>query len=117
MYQFGSRDGVPMTIPMNLQLCFTYGLAAAKQGDVPTMDTTAYAYNAGIGVEQNYTSAFQWYTKAAGKEQRNAQCNLGLFYEHGRGEVEIDLVQAMHWYNKSAAQEYQPAIDTVERLS
>ena len=81
-----------MTIPMNLQLCFQFGLAAAKQGDVPTMDTTAYAYNAGIGVEQNYTSAFEWYTKAAEKGHSGAQRNLGIYYEEGRGEVEIDLV-------------------------
>ena len=42
---------------------------------------------------------------------------LGIIYEFGKGGVEVDLVQAMHWFQKAAAQEYQNAIDAVERLS
>ena len=75
-----------------------------------------YAYSKGRGVEHNDETAVEWYTKAAEKGDKKAQCNLGYFYEHGRG-CEIDLVQAMHWYQKSAAQEYQFAIDAVERLN
>ena len=54
--------------------------------------------------------------KAAEKELQQAQFNVGFFYEKGRG-CEIDLVKAMHWYQKSAAQDYQRAMDAVERLS
>ena len=38
-------------------------------------------------------------------------------WHDGRGGVEVDLVKAMHWYQKSAAQEFQDAIDAVERLN
>ena len=54
------------------------------------MNNTGFAYSKGRGVEQNDESAFKWYTKAAEKGQEDAQCNLGVFYEGGRG-CEIDL--------------------------
>ena len=118
MYRLGSRDGPPMTIPVDPQLSFRWYLAAAKQEHVDAMNDIGIHYENGTGgVEQNSETAFEWYTKAAKKGQKNAQCNLGLFYEHGRGEVEIDLVQALHWYRKSAAQGLEQAIDAFERLS
>ena len=116
MYELGSRDGPPMTIPADPQLSFRWNLAAAKQEDVNPMFRIGYAYDKGEGVEQNDESAFEWYEKTAEKGQLHAQCNLGVFFEHGRG-CEIDLVQAMHWYQKSAAQGVQYAIDAVERLN
>merc|ERR1711865_200399 len=64
-------------------------------------------------------SDFEWFLKAAEKGDQFQGMNmyeLGLCYEEGTG-CEIDLDQAMHWYQKSAAQEYQDAIDAVERLS
>ena len=70
----------------------------------------------GDSVEQYDESAFEWFMKAAETGDQHAQHNVGYFYENGRG-CEIDLVKAMHWYQKSAAQEYQPAIDAVERLN
>ena len=117
MFEYGSEDGPPMTIPVDPQLSFRWNLAAAKQEHVDAMSDTGLAYEIGNGVEQNYISAFEWYTKAAEKGDKNAQCNLGYCYEHGRGEVEIDLEQAMFWYRKSAAQEFQQAMDAVQRLN
>ena len=116
IYRLGSRDGPPMTIPVDPQLCFHYGLAAAKQEHVSAMRRIGFAYHKGQGVEQNDESAFEWYTKAAKKDDSWAQCNLGVFYERGRG-CEIDLVKAMHWYQKAAAQGHQRAIDAVQRLN
>jgi len=116
MYQFSSRDGPPMTIPVDPQLCFRWSLAAAQQEDVNSMARIGLAYSKGKGVEKNKKSAFQWYTKAAEKRQPVAQFNLAVFYEFGRG-CEMDSVKAMHWYQKSAAQGDSYAIDAVERLS
>jgi TPR repeat protein len=115
LYQFGSEDGPPMTIPVDPQLSFRWNLAAAKQEDVDAMFSIGLAYDEGEGVEKNNESAFQWYMKAAEKGKPNAQDFVGYFYERGRG-CDIDLVQAMHWYQKSAAQGCQDAIDAVERL-
>jgi TPR repeat protein len=116
MYRSGSRDGPPMTIPVDPQLCFRWTLAAAKQEDVNSMGRIGYVYHTGTGVEQSDESAFKWYKKAAKKGKKHSQYSLGYHFEHGRG-CEMDLVQAMHWYQKSAAQEYQKAIDAVERLA
>ena len=116
MYQSGSRDGPPMTIPVDPQLSFRWNLAAAKQEHVDSMVRIGYAYFKGRGVERNLESAFEWYTKAAEKGQRNAQHNVGYCYEYGTG-CEIDLVQAMHWYQKSSAQGYQRAAAAVVRLN
>ena len=49
------------------------------------MNNTSFAYSTGRGVEQNDESAFEWYTKAAEKDDAWAQHILGYFYEHGRG--------------------------------
>ena len=116
MYELGSQDGPPMTIPVDPQLSFRWYLAAAKQEDVNAMVKTGFAYSTGRGVEQNDESAFDWFMKAAEKGDESAQCNVGVLYEKGYGR-EIDLVQAMHWYQKSAAQENQGAMDAVERLN
>ena len=115
MYRLGSKDGPPMTIPVNPQLCFRWNLAAAKQGNVKIMNTIGGAYYTGRGVERNVEFAFEWFMKAAEKGDQHAQHNVGAFYEKGTG-CDIDLEQAMHWYQISAAQEYQIAIDAVERL-
>ena len=117
MYELGSQDGPPMTIPVDPQLSFRWYLAAAKQEHVSAMVKTGFAYSTGRGVEQNDESAFDWFMKAAVKGNQQAQHNVGVFYEKGIGEVEIDLVQAMFWYKKSAAQENQGAINAVQRLS
>jgi TPR repeat protein len=116
MYRLGSRDGPPMTIPVDPQLSFRWNLAAANQEDVEAMNNIGFAYHTGRGVEQNDESAFEWSMKAAEKGKQNAQYMIGMFYEFGRG-CEMDLVHAMHWYQKSAAQEYQYAMDAVARLS
>ena len=116
MYHFGSKDGPPMTIPVDPQLSFRWSLAAAKQGDVNSMESVGYYYHAGSGVEQNDEASFEWFTKAAIQGKEGAQIYLGIFYEKGRG-CEIDLVQAIFWYQKSAAQGVQQAIDAVERLN
>ena len=116
LYRSGSKDGPPMTIPVDPQLSFRWSLAAAKQGDVNSMESVGYYYHAGSGVEQNDESSFEWFTKAAIQGKEGAQIYLGIFYEKGRG-CEIDLDQAMHWYQKSSAQGIQPAIDAVERLN
>ena len=45
----------------------------------------------------------EWYTLAAEQGDADAQCNLGVCYEHGSG-VEKDLAKAVEWYNKAAEQ-------------
>jgi len=45
----------------------------------------------------------QYYQKAADQGFTNAQYNLGLMFENGRGVAQSD-VKAVHWYTKAAEQ-------------
>ena len=72
-----------MTIPVNPQLCFRWGFAAAMQEHVISMVNTGVAYHTGNGVEQNDESAVEWYIKAAEKGQLHAQYNLGEYSSEG----------------------------------
>ena len=116
LYCLGSKDGTPMTIPMNSQLSFKWNLAAAKQRHVKAMMRIGLAYRAGRGVVQNHGLAVEWYTKAAELGDGNAQTLVGRSFEKGIA-VAVDLVEAVVWYKKAAAQGNQGGIDGVERLA
>jgi TPR repeat protein len=49
----------------------------------------------------DYTSAFNWYTKATSLGNAGAMCSLGWLFELGNG-VEQDYSKAIYWYQKSA---------------
>ena len=50
----------------------------------------------------------KWYEKAAEQGFADAQCNLGLMYDHGRGVPQNDTT-AVKWYEKAAEQGYAGA--------
>ena len=56
-------------------------------------------------VEQKYSTAAEWYRKAADKDKGNvrAQYQLGLMYSQGQG-VERNYAEAADWYRKAADQ-------------
>lgn len=57
----------------------------------------------GLGTEQDYEKAFQWFLKSAQEGHKFAQYSLANLYYYGNG-VEKDLSQAFLWYQKSASQ-------------
>ena len=57
----------------------------------------------GLGTEQDYEKAFQWFLKSAQEGNKFAQYSLANLYYYGNG-VEKDLSQAFLWYQKSASQ-------------
>ena len=57
----------------------------------------------GLGTEQDYAQAFEWFLKSAKEGNKFAQYSLGNLYYYGNG-VERDLSQAFLWYQKSSAQ-------------
>jgi len=75
----------------------------ADAGDVSSQILLGLAYQNGHGVEENHTTAFHWYRKAA--EQGNAMGEnlLGLAYYLGLG-VTRDEGQAIEWFRRSAQQ-------------
>lgn len=57
----------------------------------------------GLGTQQDYEKAFEWFLKSAQEGNRFAQYSLGNLYYYGNG-TDKDLSQAFNWYMKSAEQ-------------
>lgn len=57
----------------------------------------------GLGTEQDYEKAFQWFLKSSQEGHKFAQYSLANLYYYGNG-VEKDLSQAFWWYRKSSEQ-------------
>jgi TPR repeat protein len=110
MYRKGSRDGPPMTIPVDPQLSFKWMLAAAEQGHADSMnDIGIHCENGTGGLDQNLGTAFEWFMKSAVEGNQHGQYNVGSYYENGKGTATVDLLQALHWFQKAAAQEFSQA--------
>ena len=62
----------------------------------------------GIHVKQSYSTAVQWYKKAAEQNLAVAQHNLALCYESGIG-VEANPAEAFCWYTAAALQNHSTA--------
>lgn len=57
----------------------------------------------GLGIEQNYEKAFEWFLKSATEGNKFAEYSLANLFYYGNG-VEKDLSQAFLWFWKSASQ-------------
>ena len=57
----------------------------------------------GLGTEQDYEKAFEWFLKSAQEGNKFEQYSLANLYYYGNG-VEKDLSQAFLWYRKSSEQ-------------
>lgn len=62
-------------------------------------------YYNGNGVAKDYSTAVEYYTKAANRGYSQSQLYLGLAYENGEGVVK-DLDLAMAWYKKAAENDH-----------
>ncbi len=76
---------------------------AADQNNASAQNVLGFAYNWGIGVEQDPKKAAEWYQKAADQGYVLAQGTMGNFYRDGIG-VEQNLKKAVEWYRKAADQ-------------
>ncbi|GAB5085725.1 MobP3 family relaxase [Ruminococcus sp. 25CYCFAH16] len=57
----------------------------------------------GLGTEQNYEKAFEWFLKSAQEGNKFAQYSLANLYYYGNG-AEKNLKEAFGWYMRSAKQ-------------
>ena len=57
----------------------------------------------GLGTEQDYEKAFEWFERSAKQKNKFAQFSLVNLYYYGSG-VEKDLSQAFLWYQRSSSQ-------------
>ena len=76
----------------------------AQAGDAVAQTHLGYCYAEGEGgVPRDEALACVWYEKAAMQGDTNAQSNLALMYELGRG-VKQDYAKAREWLEKAAEQ-------------
>ncbi len=57
----------------------------------------------GLGTEQDYEKAFEWFERSAKQKNKFAQFSLANLYYYGNG-IEKDLSQAFLWYQRSSSQ-------------
>lgn len=74
----------------------------ARSGNADAEELIGVMYALGLGVEQDYTRAFEWYLRSSLKGHPGAQSGVGWYYELGLGMPAPDLVRAYMWYTLSA---------------
>ncbi|MEM7198277.1 MAG: tetratricopeptide repeat protein, partial [Pseudomonadota bacterium] len=77
-------------------------LPAAKSGNADAEELIGVMYALGLGVEQDYMRAFEWYLRSSLKGHPGAQSGIGWYYEVGLGMPAPDLVRGYMWYVLSA---------------
>lgn len=65
-------------------------------------------YHDGEGVQQNYSKAIEYYTKAAYQGGIKAQFKLAVMYHTGQGTTK-NYSKAIEFYTKAADKGYAPA--------
>lgn len=80
----------------------------AEAGDAASQYSLGQHYEAGEGVEQNFSEAITWYRKAAEQGHADAQNALANAYAYGI-HVAQDYDEAVQWYLKSADQGHADA--------
>ncbi|MBI3903747.1 MAG: sel1 repeat family protein [Nitrosomonadales bacterium] len=74
----------------------------ARQGNAEAQADLGEMYEEGLGVQQDYVQAVEWFRKSAAQGNADAQSNLGMMYFNGRG-IPQDYAQAAEWFRKSSA--------------
>jgi len=74
---------------------------AARSGNAEAEELIGVMYALGLGVDQDYVRAFDWYLRSAMKGHAGAQSGVGWYYETGLGLPATDLVRAFLWYQLS----------------
>ncbi len=75
---------------------------AARAGDPRGALFVGVLYDTGLGVEQSYPQALDWYRRAADAGNATGMFNVGVMYDAGRG-VPPNPAQAASWYERAAA--------------
>lgn len=86
-------------------------LAAADGGDTQSYYRAGMVLEQGIGRPKDPARAENWYRKAAGKGQVDAQFALGRL-----AEAEAKPDKALAWYSRAALKNSRPALTALQRL-
>ena len=88
---------------------------AADQDFVDAMEYLGHIYHNGLGVEQNYESAFSWFMMADHLGSGPAAYTIGLYFRQGIGVCK-DLVEAMCWFLIAEGRGYETATAAIKDL-
>ena len=66
--------------------------------------------------EPDYSKAIGLYKQAANNEYGLAMLRLGMIYENGWYDIEINLEEALKWYQLAADQDYDGAQECMDRV-
>lgn len=78
-------------------------LLLAEEGFALAQFQLGVMYFKGQGVDQDFTQAQTWFTKAAEQGNTEAQINLGFIFDQGLGVVQ-NHKKAFFWYRKAGEQ-------------
>lgn len=78
-------------------------LDLARAGDPAAQRNVAHLFRHGLGVEQSFTEAANWYRRAAELGLAAAQVNLATMQAKGQG-AEQSYENAAYWYHEAALQ-------------
>ena len=84
-------------------------LDAAHRGAAGARYAMGRRYATGMGVEQDWRKAVEWYRKAADQGQADALCALGACYAEGLG-VRRDIARAVGYWEDAALQDHPRAL-------
>ena len=87
----------------------------AENGNAACQDRLGFAYESGLGVDEDFAEAVKWYRMAANSGDAFSQTSLGRMYEHGKGVVQ-NIVEAIKWYRKAADQGHADAQDHLGQI-
>ena len=68
---------------------------AARSGNADAEELIGVMYAMGLGVEQDYRRAFEWYLRSSMKGHPGAQSGIGWYYDLGLGMPAPDLVRVV----------------------
>ena len=101
-----------VVVERNVDTALRYYERAAAQGDACGQDGVGCCHDK----KGRYDEAFKWFTKSVAQGYANAECNLGILYEFGRG-VTKDISKAIEWYAKAAEKGCARAAKALRRLT
>lgn len=96
-------DGVTAYEAGDYKTAFDEWLPLAQNNDPAAMRNVGHIYRRGLGIDQDFKKAMNWYKRAATLGFDRAQANVGDMYLKGEG-VPQDYEQAVQWFARAARQ-------------
>ena len=76
--------------------------AGAAQGNFDCLETLAYLYDNGLGVQTDHLEAANWYRKAGELGDVKAMTELADRYQKGFFDIQANQAEALRWFREAA---------------